>query len=158
MLAECGADLEVRDYEGERGTLEMAAAKGHFEVFKFLEGKGVKVSDKILLKELLHGEKMDVESTSLLQHLVDRNPDYLANNESKLFTLSKEGKFSQLEALIKVGANVHAKNAEGQSLLDVVGTDESWHSWHARNDKKWPKQVEKMKIVLEKAMKKKIKK
>jgi hypothetical protein len=154
MLADCGADLKVMD-EDERGTLGMAAAKGHLEVFKFLEGKGVKVSDKKLLEELLSCEKMDAESTSLLQYLLDRNPDYLANNESKLFTLSEKGQCSQLEALIKVGANVHAKNAEGQNLLDVAGTKRSY--WDT-SDKKWPKQLEKLKSVLEKAMKKKNKK
>lgn len=58
---------------------------------------------------MLRADKMDIESTKLLQYLVDRNPDYLANNESKLFELSEKGKFSLLEAFIKIGANVHAK-------------------------------------------------
>jgi hypothetical protein len=69
-----------------------------------------------------------------------------------MFKLCAEGYFGRLEALIKVGANVNVKNSEGQSLLDVLGSTPSWRN---SNDKKWPKQVEKMKTVLEKAMKKK---
>lgn len=152
MLADCGANLSERDYEDQMGALEMAAAKGHLEVFKFLEEKGVKESDEKLLEEMFRADKMDIESTKLLQYLIDRNPDYLANNESKLFELSEKGKFSLLEAFIKIGANVHAKNAEGQSLLDVLGKDVRSYMV---DEKKWPKQLEKMKSVLEKAMKKK---
>jgi ankyrin repeat protein len=152
MLADGGADLEEQDCSLQREPLEMAADKGHLEVVKFLEGKGAKVSDKKLFRELLVGDKMDAESTNLLQYLVDRNPDYLASQEDKMFKLCAEGDFGTLEAFIKVGANANIKNSEGQSLLDVLGSKPSWgHS----NDKQWPKQLQKMKTVLEKAMKKK---
>jgi ankyrin repeat protein len=151
MLADGGADLEEQDCSLQREPLEMAADKGHLEVVKFLEGKGAQVSDEKLFQELM-GDKLDAESTGLLQYLVDRNPDYLASQEDKMFKLCAEGYFGRLEALIKVGANANVKNSEGQSLLDVLGSTPSWRN---SNDKKWPKQVEKMKTVLEKAMKKK---
>lgn len=149
MLADCGADLKVQDLFTHREPLEMAAQMGHLEVVKFLEEKGAKVSDEKLINELLRDE-MDTESTKLLQYLVDRNPNCMANNESMLFLLCQNGQFSLLEAFIKVGANVHAKNAEGQSLLEVIGKDVSSD---CTKDEKWPKKLEKMKRVLEKAMK-----
>lgn len=151
MLADCGANLKVQEINCDEEPLEMAAQMGHLEVIKFLEGKGAKVSDKKLIIKVLN-EKMDAESISVLQFLVDRNPDYLARHEGKLFKLCAEGNFGELEALIKVGANARAKNAEGQSLLDVVGTKSAYYR---TQDKQWPKQLQKMKSVLEKAMKKK---
>jgi hypothetical protein len=151
MLADCDANLEEKERDSEMGPLEIAASRGHLEVVKFLEGKGVKVSDEELIKDVLRQE-MDTESIKLLQYLVDRNPGYLANNERKLFKLSAEGDFGQLENLLKVGANAHAKNAKGQSLLDVVGKK----SIHCRtHNLDWPKQLENIKSVLEKAMTKK---
>jgi len=66
--------------------------------------------------------------------------------------LSAEGDFGKLENLLKVGANAHARNAKGQSLLDVVGKKGSYCRTHNLD---WPKQLESVKSVLEKAMKKK---
>jgi hypothetical protein len=151
MLADCEAELEVKqECCCEEWPLEIAASRGHLEVIKFLEEKGANkhMSDEKLIKYALR-EKMDAESIKLLQYLIDRNPDYLANNESKLFKLSAQGDFGKLENILKVGANVHAKNAEGQSLLDVVGTKSC-----RTGDRDWPKKLEKIKSVLEKAMKK----
>lgn len=108
MLAECGADLRVKDEHGEMEPLEIAAGKGHLEVFKFLEGKGASVSDKKVIKWVLQ-EKMDAGSIDVLQFLVDRNPNYLISQEDKMFKLCAAGDFGQLEALIKVGANARAK-------------------------------------------------
>jgi ankyrin repeat protein len=154
MLADGGADLEKPDCNIQRQPLEMAAAMGHLQVVKFLEERGAKVSDKKLFREVMQ-DKMDAEATGLLQYLVDRNPDYLARKQDQMFKCCVEGDFGKLEALIKVGANVHAKNSEGQSLLEVVGTKPSWENAHV---KQWPTRLQKMKTVLEKAMKKKIKK
>jgi hypothetical protein len=152
MLADCDTDLEVRhEYHCELWPLEMAASRGHLKVVKFLEGKGAKVSDEELIEQALR-EEMDTESIKLLQYLVDRDPRYLAKSETKLFKLSAEGDFGKLENLLKVGANAHARNAKGQSLLDVVGT-KSYSYLHDSTD--WPEKLEKIKSVLEKAMTKK---
>jgi ankyrin repeat protein len=150
MLADCGADLRVQDYCARREPLEIAAQMGHLKVVKFLEEKGAKVSDEKLINEMLKDKIMDTESTKLLQYLVDSNPNCLANNERMLFLLSKYGHFSLLEALIKIGANARAKNKEGLSLLDVIGKSASLD---CTTDKKWPKKLEKMKRVLEEALK-----
>jgi ankyrin repeat protein len=149
MLADCGADLRVQDLAC-REPLEIAAQMGHLRVVKFLEEKGAKVSDEKLINEMLKDKIMDTESTKLLQYLVDRNPNCLANNERMLFLLSKYGHFSLLEAFIKIGANARAKNKEGLSLLDVIGKSASLD---CTTDKKWPKKLEKMKRMLEEALK-----
>jgi len=155
MLADSGADLEKQECSCNREPLEMAANRGHLEVVKFLEGKGAQVRDKKLFNEVLmlgDNTKMDAEKTNLLQYLVDRNPEYLASHEHKLFELCADAEFNLLEALIKVGANANAKNSKGQSLLDVMGTKKS--AWDHAHDEKLAKRMQKMKTLLEKAMKK----
>ena len=127
-LLESGADVNIRNSNGETALIK-AAAKKNYRVIKLLIESGADVNVKSGNAHTALIMASTIDDFNTIKLLIESGADVNAKNRYGITTLMKVSRFWSLKdvkLLIEKGADVNAEDYDGQTAID--------YAWHDGNE------------------------